>query len=137
FEDGPAGAVADHLTGGELPLAQAAEQVQLARVIRAGNEVQDAVAVEVHELRTGADASVNGNLGIDAAGLEVHRLGVPRLLVGAPVAVHAEQAAKVADDKVPDAVAVDVHDPGTGVPPGLAAVDQAVRRFEAQGRVEQ
>ena len=135
-EDRLAALVLDRLAGGELALALAAEEVQLAGIVGAGDQVEDAVAVEVHELRTGADASVDGDFGVHAAGLEVDRLGVARLLVRALVAVEAEQAAEVADDQVPDAVAIDVLDPRAGMAPGGPAVDDAVGSREAGRGVE-
>jgi hypothetical protein len=79
-----AGLVANHFAGGESTFAQAAEEIELARIVGAGNEVKNAIAIEIHDLRTGADASVNRNLGVDAARLEIDRFGITRLLIGPP-----------------------------------------------------
>src|SRR5439155_7177061 len=95
FEDRLAGLVSDNFPDVELTFAQTAEEIELPRIVGAGDQVEDAVAVEIHELWTGADASVNRHFGINAAGLEVDRLGIAWLLVGAFVAVEAEQATEV------------------------------------------
>ena len=118
--------------GRERPLAQAPEEIKLARIIRAGDEVEDAVGVEVHELWTGTDASVDGHLGLDPARLQVHRRGVPRLAVGPHVPVEPEEAAEVAHDEVAAAVAIDILDPGAGMAP-VAARCRSPRRRPGAG----
>ena len=100
LEDRLAALVLDHLGGRERPVPPAPEQVQGAGVIRARDQVEGAVAVEVHQLWTGADASVDRHLRVDTARLEVDRRRVSRLPVRALVAVEAEQPAEVADDQV-------------------------------------
>src|SRR5262249_27675830 len=120
FDDRLAGSVTDDIAGCESPLSQASEQIELARIVGAGDEVEDAVAIEVHELGTRADASVDPNLGIDAAGLKIDGFRVPRLAVGADVPIEPEQTAEVSHDQVVDAVAVDVSDPRPRMAPRRA-----------------
>src|SRR5262249_54921099 len=136
LEDRLATAVLDHGRGGEGPSALAAEEVELPGIIRAGDQVERAVAVEVHELWTGPDTSVDRYLGIFPARTEVHRRGVSRGPAGPQVAIEPEQPAEVADDEVPRAVAVDILDPRTRVPPRGPAVDDPVGGREARRRLE-
>src|SRR5262249_3864702 len=109
--------VLDDLAGGELAVAEAAEEIDFARIVRAGDEVELAVPIEVHELWTGADTSVNGDLGINAAGLKVDGLGVTRLFIGSQVLLEAEIAAEIAPNEVQDPVAVYIRHPRSAVAP--------------------
>ena len=90
LEDRPAGPVIDRSAGRECPMPSAPEEVQRTRVIRARDEVEDAVAVEVHKLWTGPDASVDRHDRIGPSRLEVDRRRVARLAVRALVAVEVE-----------------------------------------------
>src|SRR5262249_49865615 len=119
-----------------LAAALAAKEVQLTRVIRAGDQVQLPIAIEIHKLWTGADASVNGNHGVDPAGFQVDRPGVTRFLVGAEVTVDPKLAAEIAAAEILAAAAVQVHDPGTRMPPGTTGVNDAVRVRQTDRRVK-
>src|SRR5262249_48620328 len=103
--DGLAVSVLDHLPGRVLALALAAEQVQFARP-GAGNHVADAVAVEVHELWSEADASARGHPAGGRPILEPGEGVEARVRFGAGVAVDAELALpELADEEVQGAVA--------------------------------
>src|SRR5262249_42926926 len=83
-----------------------------------------------------ADASVNGDHGVHAAGFQVDRPVEARLLVGTEVSVDPKVAAEVADDEVLDPAAVQVHDPGTRMPPGTTGVNDAVRGRQTDRKVK-
>src|SRR5262249_31387015 len=76
---------------GVLALAESLEEVQLAWP-GAGEDVTDAVAVEVHKLWSEADASAAGDFAGVVAGLEPLEFLELRLPGGARVAVDAELA---------------------------------------------
>jgi hypothetical protein len=102
---------------------------------RAGDDVFDAVAVEVRKLRTEADASARGHAAIFRALFELHAGRVFRLGVRADVLVKPENAfAELADEQVVLAIAVKVDDQGRRV--AHVRVDRLSRRFQANGRGE-
>jgi hypothetical protein len=132
-QHGLARPVRDRLPGLELSATLPAEEIDLAGVVRAADQVIDAVRVEVHELWTGADASVDGHLGLDAPGLEHLARGKLRLAVRPDVAIEAEQPAEIADEQVASAVSVHVMEAGAGVGPVRAGIDDRVGRPEPDG----
>jgi len=101
----------------------------------AGDDVLDAVAVEVRKLRTEADASARGHAALLRALLEFHPGRVLRLGVRADVLVKPEDAlTKLADEQVVLAVAVKVDDQRGRV--ADIGVDRLSRGFQANRRSE-
>jgi len=101
----------------------------------AGNDVLDAVAVEVRKLRTEADASARGHTALFLALLELHAGRVLRLRVRADVLVKPEDAlAELADEQIVLAVAVKVDDQGRRV--ADVGIDRLPRGFQANRRCE-
>src|SRR5262249_53901661 len=93
-----------------LALAEAAEEVDLARGIRPRHDVRDPVAVEVRELRTESDASPRRDARFLLARLEPSEAVELRLLRGPDVLVDAQLAlAELTDEEVGDPVAVEVR----------------------------
>jgi len=99
----------------------------------AGDDVLDAVAVEVRKLRTEADASARGHAALFLALLEFHSGRVFRLRVRADVLVKPEDAfAELADEQIVLAVAVKVDDQGRRV--ADVGVDRLSRGFQSDRR---
>src|SRR5262245_34758419 len=79
----------------------------------AGDDVLDAVAVEIRELRTEADASARGHAALLLALLELDARRVFRFRVRADVLVDPEDSfTELADEQIVFAVAVKVNDQG-------------------------
>src|SRR4030095_16572526 len=108
-------AIHEHRSLGVLALAQSAEEVEITGVVGAADHVEDAVAVEVHQLGTGGDASVDGRLRLFTAGAQLALRRENRACIRTPVREEPEETWKVADEQVAHTVAIDVFEPGTGV----------------------
>src|SRR5207237_7105356 len=109
------GLVLDLDRGGEFALALALEEEDLAGP-GAGDQVGDAVAVEVHQLGTEADASARGNAAVLSPVLELDSGGELRRGVRAGVLEDPEDpAAELADEQVAGTVPVDIADERGGV----------------------
>src|SRR5262249_18041944 len=109
-----------------------AEEVDFARP-GARDDVLAAVAVEVHQLGTEADASGRGDAAVLFPGLELDAGGVARGGVAADVLVDPQDAvAELADEQVQLAVAVDVRQVRGGVADGR--VNRLAVRFEPDRR---
>jgi len=101
----------------------------------AGDDVLDAVAVEVRKLRTEADASARGHAALFLALLELHAGRVFRLGVRADVLIRPEDAlAELAHEKVVFAVAVKIDDQGRRV--ADVGIDRLSRGFQSDRRSE-
>src|SRR5262249_683534 len=115
----PARLVLEEFARGEGPVLLPPEPVNLARP-GAGNQVSQAVAFEVHQLWSEADASANRDSAGLAAGrepsevLESGRAGAARAGIDAQSAV-----VELANEQVGDTVAVEVADKGGCVPRAL------------------
>src|SRR5207253_10666034 len=118
--------------GVEVAFALALEEEDFAGP-GAGEEVGDAVAVEVHQLGTEADASARGDAAVRFAIFELDPGGELRLGRGADVAIDPENAfAELADQQVLFAVAEEIADERGGVADG--GVDRLARGLDADGR---
>jgi hypothetical protein len=101
----------------------------------AGDDVLDAVAIEVRKLRTEADASARGHAALFRALLELHPGRVFRLGVRADVLVKPENAfAELANEQIVLTVAVKVDDQGRRV--AAVGVDRLSRGFQSDRRSE-
>src|SRR5262249_20858418 len=95
--------------------ALAFEEIQIPRP-RTGEDVGDAVAVEVHQLWSEADASARRHFAAILAVEEPGELVEFGLGVGDHVAVDAQpRVAKLADEQILDAASVDVGEERSGV----------------------
>src|SRR5262249_37235336 len=100
----------------------------------AGDDVLVAVAVEVHQLGTKADASARGDAAVRFAGLELDAGSIAGSTVGADILVDPQDAfAELADEEIELAVAVDVGQKRSGVADG--GVDRFAVGLEANRRL--
>ena len=123
--------VDERFAGGELAVAQAAEEVAGARIVGAAEQIETAVAIEIGEERAGADATVNRYLGPQTACHQVAHRAEPRRTGAGQIAVDAELAAEITDDQVGDAVAIDVGHRRSGMAEPVARVDDLAVSLEA------